>query len=97
MEVTQFTYFQQVGGMLRAWTRGDVPGIAVTFNRDLSESPEIKQALLVRRNANWAHWIEQRLARPGQIFIAVGAGHLAGPDSVIELLKRDGYRVRRVQ
>jgi uncharacterized protein YbaP (TraB family) len=29
--------------------------------------------------------------------IAVGAGHLAGSDSVIDMLERAGYRVRRVQ
>jgi hypothetical protein len=84
-------------GMLDAWVRGDVKAIARTFNHDLAGSPELKQALIKRRNANWSYWIEQRMAQPGQLFIAVGAGHLAGRDSVIDLLERDGYRVRRVQ
>ena len=84
-------------GMLAAWTRGDVEEIAKTFNRDLSSSPELKDALINRRNANWSRWIEQRMASPGSVLIAVGAGHLAGGDSVIALLKRDGYQVRRLQ
>jgi hypothetical protein len=84
-------------GMLAAWVSGDVEGIARTFNRDLSASPELQQALIKNRNANWSKWIEQRMAQPGEVFIAVGAGHLAGRDSVIDLLKRDGYSVRRVQ
>ena len=84
-------------GMLAAWSRGDVQDIAKTFNRDLSASPELQDALIKRRNANWTKWIEQRMTQPGQIMVAVGAGHLAGPDSVIALLERDGYRVRRVQ
>jgi hypothetical protein len=83
--------------MLAAWVSGDVEGIARTFNRDLSASPELQQALIKNRNANWSKWIEQRMAQPGEVFIAVGAGHLAGRDSVIDLLKRDGYSVRRVQ
>lgn len=83
--------------MLAAWSRGDVQDIAKTFNRDLSASPELQDALIKRRNANWTKWIEQRMTQPGQIMIAVGAGHLAGPDSVIALLERDGYHVRRVQ
>jgi uncharacterized protein YbaP (TraB family) len=29
--------------------------------------------------------------------VAVGAGHLAGEDSVISTLQKDGYRVQRVQ
>ena len=84
-------------GMLSAWTRGDVDEIAKTFNRDLSSSPELKNALIQRRNANWSRWIEQRMSSPGSVLIAVGAGHLAGSDSVIALLERDGYEVRRVQ
>jgi uncharacterized protein YbaP (TraB family) len=83
--------------MLASWARGDVSAIAKSFNRDLSASPELTDALIKRRNANWSKWIERRLATPGSVMIAVGAGHLAGRDSVIDLLKRDGYRVRRVQ
>lgn len=85
------------GGMLAAWSRGDVKAIARTFNHELSASPELKQALIKRRNQNWVKWIEQRMTSPGSILIAVGAGHLAGEDSVIEMLKKDGYRVRQVQ
>jgi len=83
--------------MLSAWVRGDVEGIARSFNRDLAASPELELSLIKHRNANWSSWIEQRMTKPGAIMIAVGAGHLAGADSVIELLKRDGYRVQRVQ
>lgn len=84
-------------GMLRGWANGDVEAIARTFNRDLSDSPALMDTLLKRRNANWSKWIEQRLASPGTIMIAVGAGHLAGPDSVVSMLQRDGYRVKRIQ
>lgn len=85
------------GGMLAAWSRGDVKAIARTFNHDLAASPELSQALIKRRNENWTKWIEQRMASPGSVLIAVGAGHLAGKDSVVEMLKKDGYRVRQVQ
>jgi uncharacterized protein YbaP (TraB family) len=88
---------QEFAGMLKSWSRGDVEGIARTFDRDLGASPELEQALIHRRNANWSKWIEQRMTQPGAIMIAVGAGHLAGRDSVIAMLQRDGYRVRRVQ
>ena len=83
--------------MLDSWSRGDVKGIAVTFNRDLADSPELRQSLLTDRNANWAKWIEQRLGQPGTIMVAVGAGHLAGKDSVLAKLKHDGIEVRRLQ
>jgi uncharacterized protein YbaP (TraB family) len=83
--------------MLSPWTRGDVKSIAVTFNKDLMTSPELKASLLEQRNANWAKWIEQRLGQPGTILVAVGAGHLAGKDSVIARLQTEGYKVTRLQ
>ena len=87
----------EFSGMLDAWSKGDVKGIAQTFDRELSESPALQQDLIRQRNANWSKWIEQRMDRPGTVMIAVGAGHLAGKYSVLEMLKRDGYRVRRLQ
>jgi len=83
--------------MLDAWAKGDVGGIATTFNQDLSDTPELMNALLKQRNANWKGWIERRLASPGTVLLAVGAGHLAGSDSVISMLNKDGYRVHRIQ
>jgi uncharacterized protein len=88
---------KEFGGMLAAWSRGDVKAIARTFNHDLAASPELRQALIKRRNENWTKWIEQRMTSPGSVLIAVGAGHLAGKDSVIDLLKKGGYQVRQVQ
>ena len=88
---------EEFDAMLDAWSRGDVAGIARTFNTDETMTPELRRVLLTQRNARWAGWIEQRLARPGTAFIAVGAGHLAGPDSVIADLEARGLRVERVQ
>lgn len=87
----------QFDGMLAAWTRGDVQSIAKTFNSDMAGSPELMDALLRRRNANWARWIESRMAQPGTVMVAVGAGHLAGEASVQDLLERRGLTVTRVQ
>jgi uncharacterized protein YbaP (TraB family) len=88
---------KQFAEMLEAWARGDVKGIAATFDRDLAASPELEDALIRRRNANWSKWIEQRLAKPGSVMVAVGAGHLAGKQSVIAMLRQQGYKVRQVQ
>jgi uncharacterized protein YbaP (TraB family) len=88
---------KQFGAMLKAWGNGDVASVAKTFDQDMKASPELKQILIERRNANWSRWIENRMAQPGEIIVAVGAGHLAGRQSVLEMLKRDGYRVKRLQ
>ena len=83
--------------MLAAWRSGNVRAIAATFNDEETLSRDLKEVLLTRRNARWAEWLERRLARPGTIFVAVGAGHLAGDDSVQEMLRRRGLGARRVQ
>ena len=71
--------------------------IGKTFNEDLQTSPELKAALLTRRNYNWSQWIERRMKQPGTLMVAVGAGHLAGDESVLRYLQRSGYKVKRLQ
>ncbi len=87
----------QFNQMLRAWTSGDVEAIARSFGVEMRDSPELRAALLDRRNANWARWVEQRLAQPGKVMVAVGAGHLAGDGSLQDMLQKRGYRVTRLQ
>ncbi len=88
---------KQFDRMLAAWTRGDVDLIARTFNADMASTPALREILLKRRNANWAKWIEGRLGQPGSVMLAVGAGHLAGADSVQALLGKRGLKVTRLQ
>ena len=83
--------------MLQAWLEGDVNSIGKTFNEDLQASPELKAALLTRRNFNWSQWIEHRMSQPGTVMVAVGAGHLAGDEPVQRYLQRRGYKVKRLQ
>jgi hypothetical protein len=87
----------QFRAMLEAWASGDLKGIARTFDDETQMSPELKEALMRRRNARWAQWLERRLDRPGTVFVAVGAGHLAGEDSVQSMLKARGLKAKRVQ
>jgi uncharacterized protein len=83
--------------MIAAWGSGNVKKIALTFDDELKLSPELTDALLKRRNANWSDWIVARMAKPGTVFVAVGAGHLAGADSVNVMLAKRGIRVARLQ
>ncbi|MCW3848945.1 TraB/GumN family protein [Sphingomonas sp. LB-2] len=78
------------------WRAGDADGIAKLINEDLADSPELAEALLVNRNRHWADWIAGRMKTPGTVFVAVGAGHLAGGQSVLAELSRRGFSVTRV-
>lgn len=79
-----------------AWRKGDADGLARLVNADMASAPEVTEALLVRRNRNWADWISKRMQQPGTVFVAVGAGHLAGNASVQTELARRGFKVERV-
>ena len=85
------------GRMLAAWARGDQGGIAASFDRDMKANDTLRKVLLARRNAHWADVLMTRLKRPGTQFVAVGAGHLTGADSVQAMLAKHGYRAKRVQ
>lgn len=82
--------------LINAWKQGDVAAIAKLENDELKTGePELYQRLLVERNENWAAKIKDMMRRPGTIFIAVGAAHLAGPDSVQAQLAKIGVVVRQ--
>ena len=83
--------------MIRAWSSGDVRAIAATFDDEFRTSEALAEALLHRRNAKWASTLAARMDRPGTVFVAVGAGHLAGAGSVEDLLSARGFKVTRVE
>ena len=53
-------------------------------------SPDTYRVMFTERNARWADWIAARMQTPGTVFVAVGAGHLAGKDSVLVRLAERG-------
>lgn len=86
----------EVRTILKAWEAGDVERIKQEID-DGNLSPVLEQAMYTRRNQLWAQWLARRAAQPGQIFVAVGAAHMAGPGSLINLLRARGFKVRRVE
>lgn len=82
--------------MTTAWAAGDADTLARLMNEDLAGAPELSARLLSDRNRNWAGWISRRMRRPGTVFVAVGAGHLAGGASVQAQLAKRGLKAERV-
>lgn len=81
---------------LGAWEAGDPALIAKSFDKDLKSEPELARLLIHDRNVNWTNWTMARLRQRGTTLVAVGAGHLAGDDSVIAMLRAKGMKVVRV-
>ena len=79
-----------------AWSRGNVDKISALVNDDIKrEDPRLYDLLLVKRNQSFAAQIAERMKGSGVIFVAVGAGHLAGADSVQVQLAKLGIRAER--
>ncbi|MEG3123676.1 TraB/GumN family protein [Sphingomonas sp. GB1N7] len=73
--------------MVADWSHGQPKALADSMNGDMKDTPEVAKVLLLDRNKRWADWIKDRLDQPGVVFVAVGAGHLAGKGSVLDELK----------
>ncbi len=90
----------QLTGVIHAWETGHAAELAKLMNAD-EDDPQMMQILLIDRNRAWARWIQARLAKPARphetLFIAVGAGHLAGSGSVMDQLRALGIASERVQ
>ena len=79
------------------WLGGRTDALAAKVNEDFSQTPMLRRMLVEDRNQRWAAWIDNQLkTKAGNMFVAVGAGHLAGPGSVITELEKRGYKVERV-
>lgn len=80
--------------MVEAWARGDVATLdRVTITEMKDASPALYQSVLVDRNTDWANQIQTLLEGSGTAFIAVGAAHLTGDDSVQAILQKRGVTV----
>jgi uncharacterized protein YbaP (TraB family) len=69
---------------------------AMSLEGEAGFPPALFDVLVRRRNAAWTEWLEARLKKPGTLLFAVGAGHLAGRESVQAMLAERGLRVTRV-
>jgi uncharacterized protein YbaP (TraB family) len=82
--------------MQSAWKSGDQRVFVRMLDELNKGSPETYRMMFTDRNARWADWIAARMQAPGTVFVAVGAGHLAGKDSVLVRLAEKGIESERV-
>jgi uncharacterized protein YbaP (TraB family) len=98
----------QIEAMVQAWRCGDHPALeallfAAETSPDLNEAQraglaELHERLFTARNKVMADGVEKLIATgKDDYFVVVGAGHLLGTDSVVELLRERGYTVQPVR
>lgn len=83
--------------LIALWQAGEVDAIARDFAREARASPLLAKVLITDRNRRWADWIAGVMRRPGKVFIAVGAGHLGGPDGLLALVAARGLAISRLE
>lgn len=79
------------------WEQGDLSALEAEMVGEMKgRFPELYDALMTRRNAAWTDVLMRELEGSGVDFVAVGAAHLVGPESLIAMLEARGVRVERV-
>ena len=78
-----------------SWKRGDANNLDKLMNKSFEGHPNIRERLLVQRNRQWVSQIEKFIKADKNVLVIVGAGHLVGPDSVVDLLKQKRYQVKQ--
>lgn len=87
---------EEIGAIITAWKAGNADELAQLMNFAESD-PAFAEIMLTGRNRTWAKYLDDRLDQPGTVFVAVGAGHLAGKGSVQEQLAARGIGTARIQ
>jgi len=85
----------ELSTVVAAWQRGDATSIERGVTDDLKKYPAAYKSLIVDRNNSWMPQIEKCLARTTPCMVVVGAAHLVGPDGLLTLLQRKGYRIEQ--
>lgn len=87
-------YFAKMIGL---WYKGDAEGVADFLSDAWDDAPGMKTEMLDKRNAEWAVKIDTLMEEEdGTFFVAVGAGHLSGKNSLQDYLKKKGHKAKRL-
>jgi uncharacterized protein YbaP (TraB family) len=87
----------QLKDLATAWSTGDTTALSTDLADDPTMDEAFTQTMVFNRNAKWVTTIEGMLSGNQADLIVVGAGHLVGDGSVLELLSKAGFTVTRIQ
>ena len=86
---------RDVDSLITAWREGDIKTLAQLLSREFERYPELYRPLTVDRNKRWVPKIEALLDERDDYLVVVGALHLVGKNSVIDLLEHDGHPAKQ--
>lgn len=79
--------------MVSSWKTGDVDKLNSIIKSSFEAHPDIYNRFIIQRNKRWISRIEDLMRQDENVLVIVGAGHLVGTESILELLKKKGYKI----
>ena len=83
----------QLEQLLTAWRTGDTAVLAELLSEEFDDFPELYRPLTEDRNRAWVEQLEDLLDDRDDYLVVVGALHLVGRNSVVDLLRQRGHAV----
>lgn len=81
--------------LVSSWESGNADKLHELLHRSFKDYPNLNDRLLIQRNQKWVKEVEEAMRQDKNVLFVVGAGHLVGPQSVVDLLKKNGYKVKQ--
>ena len=85
----------QFDALVVAWRIGDIKGLDKIITEYTKDYPAMQKRFFTNRNQKWLAKIEKLLQGDKDVLVVVGAGHLVGKDSVVDLLTRKGFKAEQ--
>jgi uncharacterized protein len=82
--------------IVKAWEQGDAPRLGSILTISFKDHPDIYNRFIVQRNKAWVDEIEDLMAYGDTALVVVGAGHFAGPNNLLQLLRNRGYTIEQI-
>ena len=83
------------GEMVKNWKAGNTEKLHQLLHKSFKDYPDLNDRLLIQRNLKWVSQVEAAMRKNKNVLFVVGAGHLVGPESVVDLLRKAGYEVKQ--
>jgi len=93
-EISNFK--KDLQGIIDAWKTGDTQALQKLMLEAMRDYPQLHKKLLIDRNKQWVDKLQKLHASGKTVFVVVGAAHLIGKDSVIDLLSGKGLKARQL-
>jgi uncharacterized protein YbaP (TraB family) len=86
---------REIDELIAAWRDGDTKALAQLMTEGFDKYPDLYRPMTVDRNRKWISPIEALLDDRDDYLVIVGALHLVGKDSVVDLLEKRGHKIAR--